>query len=120
MKKKKAVKWAKKPTAMELRAAGTYLSLLYPPPHCKKTEARLGRAGIATYKASDIFRASGVKFSAQGVGAERKKMRSGKEISPLLLVRDGALGKVIIADGYHRLCAVYEIDEDIEVPCSIV
>jgi hypothetical protein len=27
---------------------------------------------------------------------------------------------VIIADGYHRLCAVYSIDEDAVIPCKIV
>jgi hypothetical protein len=38
----------------------------------------------------------------------------------LLLVRDNANGKVIIADGYHRLCAVYSLDEDAVIPCKIV
>jgi hypothetical protein len=28
--------------------------------------------------------------------------------------------KVIIADGYHRLCAVYSVDEDAMIPCKIV
>jgi len=27
---------------------------------------------------------------------------------------------VIVADGYHRLCAVYQIDEDAWIPCKIV
>jgi hypothetical protein len=30
-----------------------------------------------------------------------------------------ARGKVIIADGYHRLCAVYSYDEDAVIPCKI-
>jgi hypothetical protein len=29
-------------------------------------------------------------------------------------------GKVVVADGYHRLCAVYQIDEDAWIPCKIV
>jgi len=28
-------------------------------------------------------------------------------------------GKVIIADGYHRLCAVYSYDENAVIPCKI-
>ena len=28
--------------------------------------------------------------------------------------------KVVIADGYHRLCAVYSFDEDVLIPCKIV
>jgi len=35
-------------------------------------------------------------------------------------VRDEAAGKVVIADGYHRLCAVYLFDEDALIPCRIV
>lgn len=31
-----------------------------------------------------------------------------KKLSPLLMYRDKANGKLIIADGYRRLCAVYE------------
>jgi hypothetical protein len=27
---------------------------------------------------------------------------------------------VIIADGYHRMCAVYAVDEDALIPCKIV
>jgi hypothetical protein len=35
-------------------------------------------------------------------------------------VRDEANAKVVIADGYHRLCAVYGCDEDALVPWRIV
>ena len=39
-------------------------------------------------------------------------------LSPILLVRSE--NKLIIADGYHRLCAIYYLSEDLEVPCRIV
>ena len=48
------------------------------------------------------------------------KIKSGSEVSPLLLARDPANGKVVIADGYHRLCAVYTFDEDAIISCKIV
>jgi hypothetical protein len=48
------------------------------------------------------------------------KIDSGMKLSPLLLVRDPSNGKVIVADGYHRLCAVYAHDEDALIPCKIV
>ncbi len=41
-------------------------------------------------------------------------------LSPLLLVRDELNGLVIIADGYHRLCAIYRFDEDAMIFCKIV
>jgi hypothetical protein len=40
-------------------------------------------------------------------------------VSPLLLCRDPQHGKLVIADGYHRLCAVYSFDEDAMIPCQI-
>ena len=42
------------------------------------------------------------------------------ESYPLLLLRDEPNGKVVIADGYHRLCAAYGFDEDALIPCKIV
>jgi hypothetical protein len=53
------------------------------------------------------------------VDKDRRKIESGRELSPLLLVRDPANGKVVVADGYHRLCAVYSFDEDALIPCKI-
>ena len=47
-------------------------------------------------------------------------IKDGEKLSPILLVRDSVNGKVIIADGYHRLCAVYSFDEDAVIPCKIV
>jgi hypothetical protein len=38
----------------------------------------------------------------------------------LLLVRDTERSKLVIADGYHRLCSVYQFDEDAWIPCKIV
>jgi hypothetical protein len=43
-----------------------------------------------------------------------------EKLSPLLLYVDKTNGKLIIADGYHRLCAVYKFDEDAMIPCKIV
>jgi hypothetical protein len=52
------------------------------------------------------------------VEKDRRKILSGKKLSPILLVRGDS--KVIIADGYHRMCAVYSIDEDALIPSKIV
>ena len=37
-----------------------------------------------------------------------------------MLYRDKTNGKLIIAAGYHWLCAVYKFDEDAMIPCKIV
>ena len=44
--------------------------------------------------------------------------KKGKKLSPLLLIRSN--GKLVIADGYHRICASYYLSEDLEVPCRLV
>jgi len=75
------------------------------------------------FKAKDIFRASELSLlgvSNSHVDKDRKKIQKGTSLSPLLLVRAPELGKVIVADGYHRLCAVYAINEDSLIPCQIV
>jgi hypothetical protein len=84
---------------------------------------KLRRTSVSTFKSRDIFRASGlslVGISNSHIERDREKIKEGVKLSPLLLVRDPANGKVIVADGYHRLCAVYSFDEDAEIPCKIV
>ncbi len=116
------IQWLKKPEADNYPAAQSYLALIYEEAKAAKLVQRLRRARITRFKAKDIFRASGLSLlgvSNEHVEKDRKKIRAGKPLSPLLLVRDEAHGKVVIADGYHRLCAVYSFDEDAEIPCRI-
>ena len=122
MSKKVEIKWLSEPEEQDYPAALSYLSLLYD----KRTAAahlkKLKRASIAEFKAKVIFRASGLSLlgiSNGHVEKDRQKIQAGRGLSPLLLVRDSANGKVIIADGYHRLCAVYSYDEDAVIPCKI-
>jgi hypothetical protein len=117
-----AIKWRTKPDEHDYPAAQSYLSLLYDDEAVVQLVEKLRRGPIASFKAKDIFRASGLSLlgvSNNHVENDQKKIRDGKELSPLLLVRDKAHGRVIIADGYHRLCAVYSFDEDAEIPCKI-
>lgn len=78
---------------------------------------------MTAFKSRDIFRASGLSLLGIGnshVVRDKKKILSKQKLSPILLVRDSHNGKVIIADGYHRMCAVYSYDEDAVVPCKII
>ncbi len=117
------IEWLKKPEPHNYPAAESYLGLLYDDARVTKLVQRLRRAPVRRFKAKDIFRASGLSLlgvSNEHVEKDRKKIRAGKPLSPLLLVRDEARGRVVIADGYHRLCAVYSFDEDAEIPSQIV
>ena len=119
----KKVRWFAEPESHNYPAAESYLSLICAPAAAKRFVRKLRRARITRYKAKDIFRASGLSLlgvSNAHVERDREKIKEGRKLSPLLLVRDPAHGKVIVADGYHRLCAVYSFDEIAEVPCKIV
>src|SRR4051812_42020706 len=105
-----AIRWLKAPEPHDYPAARSYLSLAFPEADARRFVKKLKRAPETEFKAKDIFRASGLSrlgVSNSPVERDRRKTLAGKKLSPLLLVRLPRLGKVIVADGYHRLCAVY-------------
>lgn len=117
------IKWLADAEDHDYPAAGSYLSLLYDEPAVAKYVDQLRKAPMSKFKAKDIFRASGLSLlgiSNSHVEHDRQKVLAGQSLSPLLLVRAASGQKVIIADGYHRLCAVYAFDEDALIPCKIV
>jgi disulfide oxidoreductase YuzD len=117
------IKWLAKVEEHDYPAAQSYLLLIYDKKQVKKLVALLKAAEVTQFKSKDIFRASGLSLlgiSNSHVEKDSKKIRDGKALSPLLLVRDPAHGKVIIADGYHRLCSIYGFDEDALIHCKIV
>ena len=116
------IRWQARPDDHDYPAALSYLILLYPDQTARRLVAALKKAPVTQFKAKDIFRASGLSLlgtSNSHVEKDREKIRAGQLLSPILLHRDTASGRVIIADGYHRLCAVYSFDEDALIPCQI-
>jgi len=117
------IEWLVQPEPHNYPAALSYLSLMFEPVAAADHVQRLRDAGMAAFKAKDVFRASGLSLlgiSNSHVEKNIAKIEAGKALSPILLVRDGSHGRVIVADGYHRLCAVYHFHEDAEIPCKIV
>lgn len=103
-------------------AAASYLALHFGPRGVARRLRTLRATKLVRFKAKDIFRASGLPLlgvSDSHVGKDRAKIAAGVPLSPLLLVRDRRTRRLIIADGYHRLCAVYGVDEDAWIPCRI-
>lgn len=121
--KPKEIKWLADAEEHDYPAAKSYLSILYSEDRVAEMMARLRSTPIVQFKAKDIFRASQLSLlgvSNSHVEKDRKKIRQGKSLSPLLLLRDEENGKVLIADGYHRLCAIYEVNEDAWIKCKII
>lgn len=123
MGKKLRIKWLSKPQKHDYPAAASYLSLTLGEETAKHAARELERAGMSEFAAKDIFRASTLSLlgvSNSHVEKDRTKVILGESLSPLLLFRDKKNDKLVIADGYHRLCAVYTFDEDAVIPCKIV
>jgi disulfide oxidoreductase YuzD len=123
MSKKWKIRWQNEPQKHDYPAAEAYLSLTLGPKASKNAAKELRRAKMAKFRAKDIFRASTLSLlgvSNSHVEKDREKIILHEKLSPLLLFRDESNGKLVIADGYHRLCAVYTFDEDAIIPCKIV
>jgi hypothetical protein len=99
------------------------LGLIMRPREARELIARMKRARVVEFAAKDIFRASELPM-LRSTDSQVEKARAliilKDALSPLLLCRDPLHGKLVIADGYHRLCAVYSFDEDAMIPCQIV
>ncbi len=123
MDSKTTIKWLATPEDHDYLAAESYLSLIYDSKTAAKLARKLKKAPVSGFHAKDIFRSSGLSLlgvSNYHVEKDRKKILAGLSLSPLLLVRDQTNCKVVIADGYHRMCSVYRFDEDALIPCKIV
>ncbi len=117
------IRWFDKPQKHDYPAAAAYLSLTMDRSTAQGVAAALERAEMSEFAAKDIFRASGLSLlgvSNSHVEKDRAAIILEEKLSPLLLYRDKPSGKLIIADGYHRLCAVYKFHEDAVIPCKIV
>jgi hypothetical protein len=94
-------------------AAATYLNILCPADKITELITWFKSVDIVQFKAKDIFRASQHPLLVvNNLPVEN--------LSPWLLLRDPHNGKVVIADGYFRLCALYEFNEDVMILCKIV
>jgi hypothetical protein len=121
--KAKPIYWLPVPEAHDYAAAGSYLNLLFGEARVTDLVAQLRLAPIQRFKAKDLFRASALPLLGPGNSHVQKditKIAKGQALAPLLLVREERAGRLVIADGYHRLCALYQFDEDARVPCQLV
>ena len=117
--------WKLEPDEHDYPAALAYLSLLLPIASAEDVASRLRAAEIQHFKAKDLMRASRLELLPKEnvhVAADLRKVQQGQALSPVLLVRGQLLHAVslTIADGYHRICASYVMDENADIPCRLV
>jgi hypothetical protein len=116
--------WRDEPEDHDYPAATAYLSLIHPPAEVKRVVGALQKAPLERRQAKDLLRASGLDLLPTDnahVAADLAKVKRGESLSPVLLVR-GEMRRGVpltIADGYHRVCASYHLDENADIPCHL-
>lgn len=118
------LRWKKKPDRVDYDAAQSYLSLVFTEAHAHELVRALRRSSASERSAKDLLRASGLPLLPEdesSVAEDLKRIGKSKPLSPVLLVRgDMTRGMpLILADGYHRICAVYYFDEHAPVACQM-
>lgn len=119
------VTWLAEPQKHDYPAAASYLALVARPKQVRLIVAALQRAPVVHYKAKDILRASVLALLPRDnphVAHDLDDVMGGRQLSPCLMVR-GESEKglpALIADGYHRVCASYYLDENTDIPVKIV
>lgn len=120
-----AVLWSAEPDEHDYPAAADYLALLTTSQQVSELVAAFKTAPLVHKKAKDLLRASRLALLPTDnphVRADLEKIKKGKSLSPVLVVR-GDLNSGVplqIADGYHRVCASYHTDENTDIPVKIV
>jgi len=116
--------WKSKPEEHDFPAAANYLALVASEAVVARVLQQLEQAPLSHFKAKDLLRAGRLELLPEddpAVERDLKKVRRGEQLSPVLLVRGSVAGgvPVTVADGYHRICASYHLDEDADIPCRI-
>ena len=116
--------WQSRASSDDYAAAEKYLRLLFSDTEASLLTRRLRAAPTIAYEAKDLLRASQTHLLDDDnphVAEEMRKIKKGKKLSPVLLVRgNGDRGVTLtIADGYHRICASWQWDEKCPVACCL-
>jgi len=125
MAKKKHAQWKQRPENTDYEAALDYLSLQFTRSTARGLAAKARRAPCIEHIAKDLLRASDLPLlgvDEKHVAQDLKRIHKGKPISPIIVIQ-GDLTKnrpLVIADGYHRVCAACHADEDALVAVVLV
>ena len=116
--------WKSTPDEHDYPAAHDYLSLVMPETDASAMVKSLMSAPLVHRKAKDLLRAAQLAVLPQTnvhVSKDLAKVNKGEQLSPVLLIKGDAsrAAPLVVADGYHRICASYVLDEDADIPCRL-
>ena len=117
--------WKKNPDAEDYEAAHNYLLLVYSAAKSNKLVKKLRMTKSITRAAKDLLRASGLPLLALDdprVDSDLKRIHKAKPLPPVLLIRGNMMRGIplLVADGYHRICAICHYDETAPVSCRLI
>ena len=119
------VKWSKKGELADFAAAQKYLALLTSDAKAKALVAPCAKRSLSnTRRRTCCGRRNCRSCRAYDphVDEDLKRIEKEKSLPQVLLIR-GDMGRslpLVVADGYHRICAVIYFDESAPVSCRIV
>lgn len=114
------IKWAADVAEHDYAAAEAYLSLKLDEESVTKAVRRLRKAPLTKRRANDVLRAAGLTAAAlddPGVMKDLIKVIEGEPLSPVLVL--SAKKGADIADGFHRVSLVYNVDPYADVPMKL-
>jgi hypothetical protein len=121
---KEKIVWKKQPDADDYSGTENFLSLIFPVAKCEDLISALRTEKSFSRAAKDVLRASNLPLLPSDephVDDDLKRIHKGKPLAPVLLIC-GDMSKavpLIIADGYHRICAICHHDESAPIPCRM-
>jgi hypothetical protein len=118
----KSIRWLKNPEKKTYPTARKYLSLTLGSKQARQLVVKLRNAKVKKIAARDLLRASRTPMSevrAFDWKNQVKDIKKGRHFSPILLVCATRGGELLIADGFHRLCAAFSRDQDAVVRFKI-
>jgi hypothetical protein len=121
---KPKLKWSEKEEGDDFEAAFKFLSLLCSDRKASALVKSLRESKPLEHAAKDLLRAAELPLlpsDESHVSEDLKRIQKGKALAPVLLIRGDATSglPLIVADGYHRICAVVYFDESAPVRCRV-
>jgi hypothetical protein len=115
------INWLEHPKDSNFDAALSYLTLLLGAEKAKRFVKKLRSGIVEEFLVKDILRAAhtqALSHKIDHVASNTKKITDKEAISPVLLCR--YKGHLIIADGMHRISAIWHKGEDNKVHAIVV
>lgn len=122
--RKKDPVWSPAPSVDDYAGAANYLSLTMSDDEVRAAIMGIRQSKTVYYRAQDILRAARLDVLSEDDPHVKDKtglIKAGTPMPPVLLIQGNASlhHPLIVADGWHRVAAVYWRDSEGSIPCKM-